>query len=104
MDLKLPEIVPARVVPSAADAIDRAGAKFNQAAGAVGQSLLEPEMAKITVETQEATVQRAREEAGKLDIIKKNRYVTVEKAKEMFPNGLPPNVKTEEPDGSPRII
>jgi hypothetical protein len=97
MDLKLPEIVPARVVPSAADAIDRAGASFKRAADDVAEPLLKEEMAQVATQTQEATLQSTRGMNDTLHLIKSTPYLEPQQVKDLFGGVVPEGISLTEP-------
>lgn len=104
MDLRLPGIEPARPAPSAAGAIDRAGAQFKDATDAVSGLMYETELADIAVQTQEATLNVQKGLNDALDEIKSGTYFTPAEVKAKFGGNVPADVKLEEEDGTPRAV
>lgn len=100
-NLKLPDIEPARPVPSAADAIDRAGSQFQQAAGVVGNALLQRDMAQVATQMQEATLQTTKGLSDTLDFIQRNPYLKPERVKALFGGKVPPDIRLSDKVATP---
>jgi hypothetical protein len=93
----LPAIQPVAAPISAANAIDRAGARFKQAADDVAGVLGEIEKAEVVAQTQEATLQTTKGLNDALHLAKSEPYVTPERVKELFGGQVPDGIDLTEP-------
>jgi hypothetical protein len=93
--VKLPEIVPASPVQSAAGQIERAGAAAGEAGRTWGQYFLEDRKAELEDQSKTAAVDVAAAIHNVKQFIESQPYLKVADAETLFGGALPPGVKAE---------